>query len=264
MKMQYEDMKIDILPSGMIVDHFIQGIGPYRYSDYLLEIVNETPFFLDKSKGESYVNPFSEAHGECDCISTYYELDFKLIASKSKLQAKSIFSPQIFYDKGVTYYCGSRVGSHCKNYRPIQATRIFAALRSLSLEDLLRIRKRELGDNQAEYDIIQLMKTLETDKNLFLFFPYNIYFDENNDILLGQDIAIQGIEADFRQVLTYRAQLRPNRDSYLCFLYSHRFVLTVWENTSLLFVDAIPIEKSPLFMKLMEFSGDMFSGDVLK
>lgn len=264
MTVQYENMKISILPTGIIVDHFIRGIGPYRYSDYLLEIVNATPYFLEKSKGETYANPLSEAHGECDCISSNYQLDFKLLASKSKLQAKSIFSPQIFYEQGVTAYCGSRVDSHCKNYRPIQSTRIFAALRQFSLEDLVCIRNQTSRRNQVEQDVIQLMKTLETDKNLLLFFPYNIYFDDPDDILRGQDIAIHGIEADFRQVLTYRSRHHPNRDSYVCFLYAHRFVITVWEKASLHFVDAIPIEKSPLFMKLKEFSEDMLSGDVLK
>ena len=115
-----------------------------------------------------------------------------------------------------------------------------------------------------ERDIVQLMKTLETNKNLFLFFPYNIYFDKNDNILLGQNIAIQAIEADFRQVLTYRAQLCPTKDTYVCFLYAHRFILTAWKDGSLLFLDAIPIEKSPLFMKLKDFSEDMLSGDVLK
>lgn len=262
--MQYDNMKIDILPAGMIIDRFIQGISPYRYSDYLIEIVNSIPFFLEKSKGEFYTPPCSEAHGECDCISSCYQLDFKLVASESKLQAKSIFSPQIFYNAGVTHYCGSKIDSHCKNYHPISSTRIFAALRPLSLKDLLRIRQKKSCDNQVEKDIVQLMKKLETNKNLFLFFPYNIYFDNNDNLLLGQKIAIRGIEADFRQVLTYRAQLCSNRDSYLCFLYARRFVLTIWENASLVFVDAVPIEKSPLFTKLMGFSENMLSGDVLK
>ena len=108
------------------------------------------------------------------------------------------------------------------------------------------------------------MKTLETNKNLFLFFPYNIYFDENDNILQGQNIAIQAVETDFRQVLTYRAQLRPTRDTYVCFLYAHRFILTTWKNDSLLFLVAVPIEKSPFFMKLKDFSEDMLFGDVLK
>ena len=115
-----------------------------------------------------------------------------------------------------------------------------------------------------ERDIVQLMKTLETDKNLFLFFPYNIYFDENDNILQGQNIAIQATETDFRQVLTHRAQLRLTRDTYVCFLYSHRFILTTWKDGSLLFLVAVPIEKSPLFMKLQDFSEDMLTGDMLK
>lgn len=264
MTMRYENMKIELLPAGVTVDNFIKGIDPYRYSDYLLEIINATPFFRKKSEGEVYVSPSSEAHGEWDCISKQYQLDFKLIASKTAMQARSIFSSQIYYDKGVTTYCGSRVDSQSKNYHPIETTRIFAALRSLSLEDLRRIRGQEEYDKQAERDVAWLLKTLETDKNLFLFFPYNFYFDENNDISLGQNLAIQGVESDFRQALAYRSDCCPNRDTYLCFLYARQFIITVWENASLRFVDAIPIDKSPLFMKLLYFTEDMLFGGGLK
>lgn len=171
MTMQYENMKIKALPAGTVVDNFIQGIGSYHYSDYLLEIVNETPFFLGKSKGEVYISPSSEAHGECDCISQHYQMDFKLIASKSELQARSIFSPQIYYDNGEAIYCASRIDSQSKNYHPIKATRIFAALRSLSLNDLLRIRKQESYGCQIDCDISLLMKTLETKKKSVSIFP---------------------------------------------------------------------------------------------
>ena len=51
MTMRYENMKIELLPAGVTVDNFIKGIGPYRYSDYLLEIINATPFFRKKSEG---------------------------------------------------------------------------------------------------------------------------------------------------------------------------------------------------------------------
>ena len=64
-------------------------------------------------------------------------------------------------------------------------------MRPLSLDDLLHIRGQEFCDDQVERDIVQLMKTLETDKNLFLFFPYNIYFDENDNVVacINQDTA---------------------------------------------------------------------------
>ena len=56
MTIRYENMKIGSLPASMIIDNFIHGIEPYRYSDYLLEIVNATPFFLERSRGEVYVS----------------------------------------------------------------------------------------------------------------------------------------------------------------------------------------------------------------
>lgn len=159
MTMQYENMKIKALPAGTVVDNFIQGIGSYHYSDYLLEIVNETPFFLGKSKGEVYISPSSEAHGECDCISQHYQMDFKLIASKSELQARSIFSPQIYYDNGEAIYCASRIDSQSKNYHPIKATRIFAAA-------AITISKRFAAHSvNKNLTVVKLLRHLPADEN---------------------------------------------------------------------------------------------------
>lgn len=262
--MKYEDMKICILPAGAIIDNFIRGIGTYHYSDYLMEIINVTPFFLEKSNGEPYYKPSSEARGECDCISHSYQLDFKLIASKTKLQATSIFSPQIFYEDGITSYAGPRVDSSCKNYHPIQATRIFAALRQLTYSDFLRIRNQNSFTGNIDRDIFNLIEKVGTDKNLFLFFPYNLYFDEDNNPSLSLKISIQGVEQDFSQLLCYRSKLCPHRDTYLCFLHSSQFIITVWENNALNFVDSVPIDKSPTFMNLLDFSDVTFSKDVFK
>ena len=43
--------------------------------------------------------------------------------------------------EGVTAYCGPKVDADNPKYKPIQATRIFAALRSVDLAELKSIRK---------------------------------------------------------------------------------------------------------------------------
>ena len=79
-----------LLPSEMIIKNYIHGDPDCNYEKYLLEFVNASDFFRVKSDGDIYQSPESEENGQCDCISTSYQLDFKLIASKTALQARSM------------------------------------------------------------------------------------------------------------------------------------------------------------------------------
>ena len=79
-----------LLPPEMIIKNYIHGDPDCNYEKYLLEFVNASDFFRVKSDGDIYQSPESEENGQCDCISTSYQFDFKLIASKTALQARSI------------------------------------------------------------------------------------------------------------------------------------------------------------------------------
>ena len=133
--MQYETMKSRILSAPILINNFVKGIGPYTYEQYLIEVVNSTPYFLQKSKGALYTHPEKEDHSEWDCVSSEYAMDFKLIASKSRLHALSLFSSQIYVNNGIISYCAPRMQPSDKGYKPISATRIFAALRALNYND---------------------------------------------------------------------------------------------------------------------------------
>lgn len=81
-------MRVDFLGAARVIDNFIGGVmEPYSYEDYLRDFVNCSSYFLKKSNGKLYKKPESEAHGEYDCASDEYKLDFKLFASQSRLQA---------------------------------------------------------------------------------------------------------------------------------------------------------------------------------
>lgn len=88
------NLREKILPPELTIKDFIKGEKQCNYEVYLLEFVNKSSFFRNKSNGENYIKPQSESNGECDCNSSIYELDFKLMASKTALQASSILSPQ--------------------------------------------------------------------------------------------------------------------------------------------------------------------------
>ena len=126
-------MEAKMLSAPLIIKNYVHGEIAYDYEQYMLELINCSDWFSKKYPG-GFQKPISEANGECDAINENYQLDFKLLASKTAMQAKSILSPQIYTMNGATSFCGSRVDG-C-----IQSTRIFAAFRRLSLDDLIRTR----------------------------------------------------------------------------------------------------------------------------
>ena len=118
--MQYETMKSRILPAPMLISNFVKGIKPYTYEEYLIQIVNSSPYFLQKSNGTLYTHPLKEDHGEWDCISPEYAMDFKLIASESRLRALRLFSSQISVEDGVICYGAQRFNQMTNDTNPYQ------------------------------------------------------------------------------------------------------------------------------------------------
>lgn len=165
-----------LLPSEMIIKNYIHGDPDCNYEKYLLEFVNASDFFRAKSDGDIYQSPESEENGQCDCISTSYQLDFKLIASKTALQARSILYPsKTEIVKGVIVTSEPKV----KN-SSIKATRIHAALRGYDFEGLRKLRITTIKKQGVENDLIELLETLETRKHLLLFFPYKFKLKTQN------------------------------------------------------------------------------------
>ena len=180
------------------------------------------------------------------------------------MRAKRLFSWQITYLNGITLVSAPLKKSSDPDYKPIQATRIFAALRGLSLSKLLEIQSKSSCTDQVERDIRHLMKTMQCDKNLMVFFPYNFYFDEPLDKAQARHSLIEALNQDFQQILAYRNQVCPQRDTYFSFLYAQKWIVLEWKNTELVPIDTVPIQKSPTFMRLLDLLGNVFSGDVLK
>ena len=80
------------LPAPIIISNFVSG-DPTKYETYLIEFINQSEWFAAHFS-KKFVEPESESHGECDCYSGDYGLDFKLIASQSELTATSCMSAE--------------------------------------------------------------------------------------------------------------------------------------------------------------------------
>ena len=243
-------MKAKILPAPLIIRNFVRGEAECDYQKYLIELINFSEWFGREHPGIFHAPP-SESHGECDAINKNYQLDFKLLASKTKLMSRSILSPQIYIENGVTFFCGSK-----KADGHVQATRIYAAFRGLTLNDLSEIRNSDVKKYGVENDILEVLKTLETKKNLLLFFPYTFTFEKSH----LRDEAIQSItEAlnhDFGSALLFRNQYANGYDTFLTCIYDGSFLIYCVCDRSLHLCDTVATSDVKTFTRLLGDYGD--------
>ena len=243
-----KELRLKILEPSLIIEGYVKGEDKCNYEKYLIELLNNSQWMRKK-----YINDFKapkdQSHGECDAYSDDYGIDFKLIASKTKLQALNLLRPSIskLYDGVTSYGAPKKQGS-------INATRIFAALRNRTLEDLYRIREIEVKKQGIENDILSFLKTLETQKHLLLFFPYEFFFTSNVEKYAGVKCVIKAVQQDFKQSLLFRELVRPGFDTLFTAIFSDEFLLMNAINGELNLVDTVPTDSCPTYKLLKDYS----------
>lgn len=247
--MKDKTLKAHLLRSEFIIKNFINGETDCNYEKYMLEFINESTFFQTKSEGEVYKVPHSEEHGECDCISDKYQLDFKLIASKTALQARSILSyGKTVVKKGVVITETPKVCG-----KSMQVTRIHAALRGYNFDELCELREKYTKKQGIENDIYELLETLETKKNLMLFFPYKFTFDNEHDFLDGVEQIREAVNNDFQYAMQYRKYVANDFDTYMAFVFDGYIVFMEEKNSILNFADRVELSKSSVYRNLSRY-----------
>lgn len=243
-----------LLPAAFICKGFIEGIPDCNYERYLLEVVNASTYFMRKSLNEAYLAPAEEAHGEYDCYSSNYAVDFKLIAGETALRARNLFSESI-QDTGfgIIVYGRPKTTSDDPQYKPIQATRIHAALRSMTLKDLKSIRNSQEKRQGIVSDIRSFLKTLETKKHLLLFFPFEFSIEQEENFDDDVKEIIKAVNGDFKEAWEYRREVAVQYDTYLVFLYASHFVITALDDNGLLFADAVQEKFCPTYIRIKSY-----------
>ena len=235
------DLKYGMLSASFLFYRYAADDPACNYETYLMEMLNASSWVKHHFEA-LFLPPSSQAHGECDVYSGKYGLDFKLIASKTALQSKRIHSFQIEkMADGAYAYC------EAKDNRSMQVTRFPQAIRGQSIDELLAIRDQATKKQGIENDIAEYFNTIETDKNLLLFFPYRFWFTEPGELQDDINSIIYNCNEDFAVTLNYRANKLQPRDTFFVFLYDYYFVLCKWENEMLIFLESIPVEKSETF-----------------
>lgn len=240
-------MKAELLPAPLIIKNFVDGEINCNYEIYLLELVNTSEFFRSKSSS-GFNKPKSESNGESDALGDNYYLDFKLIASKTALQARSILSRQISKLGNGVIACGS---SKCPGGK-VQATRLFAALRDCYLSDLIEIRKDNKKKQGIENDICTFLKSLEFKKNLLLFFPYEFTFDTPHTFEEKIKNSIEGLNNDFKTSFMYRNQCSFQYETFFVYLCDDRFVICNVENCKLHYIEYVDTKLIPTYKNIVD------------
>lgn len=245
-----QSMKIKALPAELIITKFVKGDEDCNCEKYLREFVNKSTFFLQKSEGQQYHAPPSEANGEPDCISGTYTLDFKLTESETFFRAKSELSwGKEFRLPGILVTTVPK-----KQNDTQQVTRLHVALRGLDYNQLCQLRKNLPDATATGKDIPQFLKKLETKKHLLLFFPYYFQFDVPYEFPVGVAKIQEALNGDFRHAIEYRRQLAKGFDTYMAFLYSERIVFMEERDGIFFYVDCVELSESPIYMKLADYA----------
>lgn len=234
------------LPAPIIISNFVSG-DPTKYETYLTEFINQSKWFASRFP-QKFIEPKSEAHGECDCYSGYYGLDFKLIASQSELTATSCMSARkIVMGSGVIATVTP------KEEGSMEAYTLHKLLRFCSADDLKRIANSKCTPKE-EKDIKAFLKVLKKKKHLFLFHPYDMFFDTEYAKEEGAAQIAHAISVDFRNTIRFRNEVVGNYDTYLTFVYLEYLVITKYDNDTFQVIDFVDLKKSKTFNKLREYS----------
>lgn len=241
-----------LLPPELIIDDFIEGYGPVSYEDYLIEFVNFSSLFLSLSNGQLYNHTpkTQQSCGECDCCSNRYELDFKLLGSKSGIYAKRNLSPQKAYiSEGVVASLIPR------QFEGMEITLTANLLRRYSVNDLIEIDNHETtkfdrNNLSPEADVKAILKAVKCKKNVLFFSTDFLYSDSgytSNDII---ESVPPYLNECYANLFRFRGQFVTGKDTFLAMIIQGYLCISVWQDNFIQIKEHIPLSKSSVFSDL--------------
>lgn len=240
------------IPAAVVLNKFVGNEEDSNYEVFLLEYLNQSKYFQNKSKHERYLAPKSESNGECDAISLSYNIDFKLLASSSYLRGQRLTSMSITKaTTGVTFYGAPRTvgGKYI-------VTWLHKLFRMHTLEELHRIRSNEsiIRPGTDEYDILKALQIMETKKNLLLFFPYSHFINSEVEFsIVTKDIGKE-LMKNFHELSKYREKVGGGYETYILTEYEKQFLLYSFSATGFELLEVFATLELPTYQKLLDYA----------
>lgn len=230
------------------------GLCDSQYSNpeiYLREFLNKSVYFQDKSKGQPYHEPESEAHGECDAVTPSYSIDFKTLMSSSMGQARRMSSLQTIQDSnGVILESVNPKAVPKREYKGAIMLKVLRHYNSADLESRIYARQEPI---ETVKDIDVFLKILRTKKNLLFFLPCVFSLDDPEESDDLAEITGRALSSDVSHFMPYREQHVVDKETYFSTLAGDDFVIWKYEKNSLKYIESIPTSESATYMKLESF-----------
>ena len=239
-------MKERTLEAPLVIKNFVKGEANSNYEIYLREVLNNSQWFSTNHPG-IFVAPERESQGECDASNSVYQIDFKLFASKTELQAKSLFSSQI---SKMTHGMIAWSASKCQG--GIDATRLHVAFRGKGLDDLLLIEKSKNKQYGVDNDVKTALMNLRVKKNLLLYLPIEFSFEESLEQNTATEYIAEGLTNDFKAAFEYRSLRAYSYDTFMTCICAAHFVLMEIKHSQVHVIELIPTEQISTFSQLKE------------
>lgn len=201
-----------------------QGLS---YEDYLVDVLNASMFFCQKKHFmEKYRKPDSEAHSECDAITSTYSIDFKLLVNEDVMRVRTKNCPSVDLSR-------LSQGMVFTKTNPVQTD----VPQDTLLQDIFRLKWEDIFNQSFQNDSIRgIIKNLKKPKNLFLYIPYE--YSEHK--LPLESFFAESLTIVFSELMKYREQEQPACETYICIHANLCFMIFQWVQDSFVFVDRVP------------------------
>ena len=244
-----ENLKADLLPAPIFIKDFVQGEKDCNYEKYLVEFLNNSIWFREKVHFLKFVWQEKQDNGELDAYAGDYGLDFKLLVSTTACQARRELSSSkyVLANGIVATSTPNKEGS-------MTVTRIFSAVRYLTVDDFSRIEAETYTYGTIEHDIQDFLKVIKKDKNLFIFLPYDFYSLKEYNFNYLVSVIKNAIKNDFAVSMKLRDGRCPNRDTFIACICSDFLILFQYLNDDFILIDCVNTKKSPIYTKLLGYA----------
>ena len=253
------ELKYSDLDASFYINSFIKQMMPRkRYEDWIIELVNQSDFFLEKSGGEKYIRPPHESHGECDCESSTYKVDFKLVGSKDFYQTKRALSPSFEIDEDNNLWINN--GRDVKDKLHYNLHEICKKYSLKDIENINDQSEERLG-NKEESILKGFINILNVEKHAIFVIPAIFTFDKREKNLKPfADEAALRVFGAFDSCIKYRDK-HSDKESYWAFFYEKYFCVYEYHDSNnyrnILMIDAC---KSPMFKKINDLVNYSYRG----
>lgn len=188
----------------------------------MLDIINRSQYFQQKSGYEKYTKPESESNSENDAITNKYEIDFKLLVDEKDVYYKSQNVPKVDYSN-----------MKHKGYILVQENDILNLTEEENI--LIKLFRSDFSNTDNNTDIRNIIKNAKKKKNLLWYYPFE--FKKNQ---IGNKNNITKLfNITMRKFLEYRKQCSPNNETYVCTKYDNFFIIYKFDGNKLIIIDEI-------------------------